>query len=223
LRSTIGAALRFELQRRSCQIICSMNSTDLEISKVDSGMPLEDWPSVESRLSADQHAKRSLDVGCGPHKLEGSVGIDIRKLPGVDVVANLDRHPWPLPESHFKFIRCQHVIEHLSDLFGLAREMYRVSAANSVIEFKTPHYSSYASWGDPTHRWHFALGSIPQLFEMAVGPQAYRVRRLELKFTGSVLDFFGWLIYKLSKKTYEKHFAWIFPANEIICEIEILK
>ena len=165
----------------------------------------------------------SLDIGCGPHKLEGALGIDIRPLPGVDVVQNLDAHPWPLPPNHFRFIRCQHVIEHLSDLFGLAREIERITKNGGIIEFKTPHYSSYASWGDPTHRWHFALGSIPQLFDMALGPGRFRIRRLELKFTGSGLDFFGWCIYRLSPKKYEKHFAWIFPANEIQCEVEIVK
>ena len=50
-----------------------------------------------------------------------------------------------------------------------------------------------------------------------------KVRKIELRFTGSALDFFGWAIYRMSKKTYEKHFAWIFPANEIVCEIEIVK
>lgn len=173
-------------------------------------------------MNSELLALKSLDIGCGPHKLPNSVGIDLRPLPGVDVIQDLDTHPWPLPRKHFEFIRCQHVIEHLKDLFGLAEEIAALAKPGCVVEFKTPHYSSYASWGDPTHRWHFALGSIPQLFDMALAPGRFRVRRIDLKFTGSALDFFGWAIYKMSRKTYEKHFAWIFPANEIICEIEIL-
>lgn len=192
-------------------------------SKTDAGLPLANWPETESRLAAELKDVRTLDIGCGPHKLKGAVGIDLRPLPGVDLVQDLDRHPWALPANQYEFIRCQHVIEHLSDLFGLAREIHRVGRSGAVVEFRTPHYSSYASWGDPTHRWHFSLGSIPQLFEMALGTESYKVRKIELRFTGSALDFFGWAIYRMSKKTYEKHFAWIFPANEIVCEIEIVK
>lgn len=166
---------------------------------------------------------RTLDIGCGPHKLSGAYGIDLRPLPGVDQIVDLEEHPWELPSDHFEFIRLQHVIEHVNDTFGLAREMIRVAKNGCRIEIKTPHYSSYASWGDPTHRWHYSLGSIPQLFHMAVGEGQYRVISNELKFTGSALDLFGWLIYKCSRKTYEKHFAWIFPANEIICYVEVLK
>lgn len=177
---------------------------------------------MEKNLPAYQQLTK-LDIGCGPHKLEGACGIDLRPLAPVDVVQDLDKHPWPLRENQYEFIRCQHVIEHLQNLSGLAQEIYRLAKHRCVVEFKTPHYSSYASWGDPTHRWHFALGSIPQLFEMALGAGKFRIKRIDLKFTGSALDLFGYLIYKMSRKTYEKHFAWIFPANEIICEVEILK
>ena len=164
-----------------------------------------------------------LDVGCGPQKLAGAIGIDHMEIPGVDIVHDLNKAPWPLDEKQFDFIRCQHVIEHISNLKTLAQEMWRVGRTGSHTEFITPHYSSYASWGDPTHLYHFALGSIPQLFEMMVGPGKYRVVKNEIKFSGSGLDFFGWLIYKLSAKKYEKHFAWIFPCNEIHTTIEIVK
>ncbi len=164
-----------------------------------------------------------LDVGCGPHKLAGAIGIDHIARPGVDVVHDLNVAPWPLNQSDFDFVRCQHVIEHIANLKTLAQEMWRVSKTGAHIEFITPHYSSYASWGDPTHLYHFALGSIPQLFEMMVGPGKYRIVKNEIKFSGSALDFFGWLIYKISPKKYEKHFAWIFPCNEIHTTVEVVK
>lgn len=166
---------------------------------------------------------KTLDVGCGPQKLPGAIGIDHIAMPGIDIVHDLNQSPWPLKSDEFNFIRCQHVIEHISNLKVLAQEMWRVGSNGTKIDFITPHYSSYASWGDPTHLYHFALSSIPHLFNMVLGAGKFRVLKNEIKFSGSGLDFFGWLIYKVSPKKYEKHFAWIFPANEIHTIIELVK
>jgi hypothetical protein len=165
----------------------------------------------------------TLDVGCGPHKLPNAIGIDMLKLDNVDVVHDLNAAGWPLPDNHFKKIRCQHAIEHIQRTDVLAREMYRVAKDGCEIDFITPHYSSYASWGDPTHYWHFSLASIPKLFEMQLPKDSFEVTDQRLKWTGGLLDFFGWLIYKMSRKTYEKRFAWIFPANEIYVSLRIRK
>lgn len=164
-----------------------------------------------------------LDVGCGPQCLPGAIGIDHKKYPGVGYVHDLNASPWPVPEKQFRHIRCQHVIEHIRNLETLVEEMYRVALPGARIDFITPHYSSYASWGDPTHIHHFALGSIPQLFEMVLGPGKFKVLKNEIKFSGSAVDVFGWLVYKLSPKKYEKHCAWIWPANEIHTSIEVIK
>ncbi len=164
-----------------------------------------------------------LDIGCGRFCQQGAVGIDIKPYEGVKIVHDLIQFPWPLENNSVEAFRCQHVIEHIKELHGFAKEIYRLSKTNAKISFITPHYSSYASWGDPTHYWHFALGSIPQLFDQALEPGQFKVLKNEIKFTGSGLDLFGWLIYKMSPKKYEKHFAWIFPANEIHTEIQLVK
>jgi hypothetical protein len=164
-----------------------------------------------------------LDIGCGTHKLEGAIGIDLRPLPGVDVVQNLNEAPWNLKESQFTYIRCQHVIEHVQNLSVLVKEIHRVGANGCEVEFRTPHYSSWTSWGDPTHCHHFGMTSIPQLFEMQLGASDYEVISTELRFTGSLRDLYGWLMYKISPRKYEKYYAWIFPAHEIVCRIRIRK
>lgn len=164
-----------------------------------------------------------LDVGCGSHCLEGAIGIDYKAAPGVQHVHDVNKAPWPLSDNSFDYIRCQHAIEHFREVHTVATEMWRVSKHGALIEFTTPHYSSYASWGDPTHLHHFALGSLPQLFDQAMGPEKFEVVSKRLKFSGSLIDVFGWLIYKISAKKYEKHFAWIFPTNEIIVVLRMLK
>jgi SAM-dependent methyltransferase len=54
----------------------------------------------------------SLDLGCGGAKQAGYVGMDIRPLPGVDIVHDLQKFPWPLPTESVNFILCSHLIEH---------------------------------------------------------------------------------------------------------------
>lgn len=180
----------------------------------------ESNPSVQG---AGLALPETLDVGCGPECLEGAVGIDQFEYPGVRFVHNLCEAPWPLPDNHFKAIRCQHVIEHIANLQVFVREMVRVCRDGAEIRFITPHYSSYASWGDPTHVWHFALASIPLLFKQTFGEGKYEVVKNEIKFSGSFGDLFGWMIYKMSRKAYEKKWAWIWPANEIHTSIRVIK
>jgi hypothetical protein len=193
------------------------SSTD----KSSSDMSLVDQSPAAYPVAKAESIK--LDIGCGGHCLPDAVGLDMFAFPGVDHVHDVNQAPWPLVSNRFEFIRCQHSIEHFTNCHVVAREMHRVCKNGAMIEFITPHYSSYASWGDPTHLHHFALASIPILFEQAVGAAGYEVVSNEIRFTGSVTDFFGWLVYKLSPRKYEKHLAWIFPANEIHTKVRVKK
>lgn len=185
--------------------------------------PVVSSEAVNKKSIAHLAELKKLDVGCGGQCLEDAVGIDLFDFPGVDLVHDVNTAPWPIEDSRFEFVRCQHAIEHFSSVHTVARELHRVCRDGAVIDLITPHYSSYASFGDPTHVHHFALASLPLLFRQAVGEKGFEVLSNEIKFSGSAIDLFGWLIYKLSPKKYEKHFAWIFPANEIHTTIRIRK
>lgn len=167
-------------------------------------------------------AHSTLDIGCGNHCLPNAIGIDQFKYPGVKYVQNMNKPKWRVKER-FIHMRCQHVIEHIQNLPVFVAEIYRLAENGCTIEFITPHYSSCASWGDPTHVWHFGQNSIVQLFEQQLGVDKFAIIKNELKFTGSLFDFFGWAIYKLSHKKYEKYFAWRYPANEVHTTLRLLK
>lgn len=62
-----------------------------------------------------------LDIGCGANKQHGFVGIDIRDLPGVDVVHNIELFPWPLPNECANFAMASHLLEHINPTGGDAR------------------------------------------------------------------------------------------------------
>ena len=55
-----------------------------------------------------------LDIGCGGNKQPGFVGLDVRKLPGVDIVQDIEKFPWPLPNESVSFAMASHVLEHIT-------------------------------------------------------------------------------------------------------------
>ena len=67
-----------------------------------------------------------LDLGCGQDKTPGALGVDLVPGPGVDLVHDLNVTPWPLEQNRFDQVVCSHVLEHLSDLAGVMREIHRV-------------------------------------------------------------------------------------------------
>ena len=95
-----------------------------------------------------------LNLGCGRNSLPGWVNVDAVKLPGVDVVADLDGvRATPLPfdgDSVDEFL-LSHVIEHIKDPLGLMQELHRVAKPGARLVARTPYGSSDDAWEDPTH------------------------------------------------------------------------
>ena len=55
-----------------------------------------------------------LDIGCGGKKQVGFIGMDVRQLPGVDIVHNLEQFPFPLPDESVSLATASHVLEHIN-------------------------------------------------------------------------------------------------------------
>lgn len=54
-----------------------------------------------------------LDIGCGQSKNEGYVGMDVRDLPGVDIVHNIEKFPWPIDDDACILVHASHILEHI--------------------------------------------------------------------------------------------------------------
>jgi SAM-dependent methyltransferase len=90
-----------------------------------------------------------LDIGCGPYKKPGFIGVDLLGEAGVDVVA--DTTALPFEDSSVEHIHTRNTLEHIPNLFGALREFYRVSRDGGTLEITVPHFSSYEYWRDLTH------------------------------------------------------------------------
>lgn len=102
-------------------------------------------------MKSDSKANTILDVGCGTLKHTGAFGIDIRLDSQADVIHDLNEFPYPLPDNQYIYVYCHDIIEHIVDTRSLIHELYRVSAPGAVIEIKTPHFSSWYAYNDPSH------------------------------------------------------------------------
>ena len=91
-----------------------------------------------------------LDVGCGAFKQPGTIGVDCRLLPGVNVVCDFE-HGLPFKDGSVHFAYSIHSIEHMRDLITFMEELYRVCAPGAQVHIRTPYYTSRKAFVDPTH------------------------------------------------------------------------
>lgn len=95
-----------------------------------------------------------LHLGCGRTILPGYVNVDRVKLPGVDVVADLNdcrNTSLPFDTDSVETFYLSHVIEHIPDSLALMQELHRIAKPGASLVARTPYGSSDDAWEDPTH------------------------------------------------------------------------
>jgi spore maturation protein CgeB len=91
-----------------------------------------------------------VDLGCGIHKPEGFIGVDVSFSPNVDIVANLNQR-FPFPDNSVDLIRAYDVVEHLSDRIHTMNEIWRVCKPNAEVDIRVPSTDGRGAFQDPTH------------------------------------------------------------------------
>ena len=95
-----------------------------------------------------------LDIGCGYNKQPGGfVGIDIRFLPGVDIVHDVESIPYPLPDECCSTILVSHLVEHICPkrFIAVMNEWWRIMKVDGQLLISMPYGVSYGFVQDPTH------------------------------------------------------------------------
>lgn len=104
-----------------------------------------------------------LDIGCGAWKQTGFFGIDVRELPGVDLVWDVNKHPWPLQDEVAILAVCSHLVEHIPPVaisekkgtwfpfMEFMDEVWRLLKPDGQFAIACPHGHSPGMLQDPTH------------------------------------------------------------------------
>jgi SAM-dependent methyltransferase len=167
-------------------------------------------------MAGSSSLSRSLNLGCGRQHREGCINVDRVEQVRPDLVWDLDRYPYPLPDSHFERIFASDVIEHLQDVAAFMQEVHRLLVPGGIVEITTPHFSCANSFTDPTHRHHLGYFSL-DYFTRESPLDFYSDARFE--FVERQIVFHHSLLNRLVRRLaarhprgYEQRFAWIFPA-----------
>lgn len=165
-----------------------------------------------------------LDLGCGDRRHDDFVGIDRIPSTATQIVADITK--LPLREGCATEILLDNVVEHVADIAALMREIARVAEDGARIVVVTPHFTSWASWRDPTHLHHLSWFSMDHFDRGWVARQVgarLRVTRRRLSFGGGPLGIIGRILFALSPRAWEKHWCFVFRASTLRFELVVDK
>jgi predicted SAM-dependent methyltransferase len=144
-----------------------------------------------------------LDIACGHHKNGGDwTGMDIQQIPGVDIVHDVNVHPWPLEAESVDEAHAWHIVEHIPPVvvgergtrfpfIEFMNECWRVLKMGAKIDIECPHGASEVFLHDPTHcnhvteiTWQYFDPSYPryQVFQ----PNPWRITWMYFTTDGNV-------------------------------------
>lgn len=109
-----------------------------------------------------------INLGAGNDQKEGFLNVDLVPLPGIDVVHNLMKFPYPFDSNSADEIHAIDVVEHLDNytedyrptVVAFVEECYRILRPGGVLYIQTPGWKADFLWIDPTHVRGFDISSF---------------------------------------------------------------
>ena len=96
------------------------------------------------------HRVTKVDLGCGPVKRPGFVGVDRFPLPGVDITADINKGI-PLPDDSVDYLVASHSLEHFDDLPSVIHEIHRVCKDRALVTIVAPYSATALNLANPYH------------------------------------------------------------------------
>lgn len=178
---------------------------------------------------------RVLNLGCGNAKYDFPeakaasevVGIDISPHSQADILHDLNTFPYPFDSDRFDLVIMQDIIEHVVNVPAVMNEVYRITRDGGTVRIRTPHYSSYYAYNDPTHL-HFFGVFVFDGFDADDPNRLYsdaRFRFMERRILFPKI----WRLTGVAAlanrfmKRWEQLFAFIFRAENLYFELKAVK
>jgi len=175
---------------------------------------------------------KKLNLGCGKKIKEGYVNLDLHQLPGVDIVADIEK-TLPFENNSFDEIYTEHVLEHIENLNALLGELHRITKKGGIIKIFVPHFSNFGAYTDPTHKRFFGYFTMDYFSEnnelSFYTPVRFKIKKKKLFFYFTKTSKYSFenkpltFVINLMPLVYERFFCWIMPAQEVYYEIEPVK
>ena len=102
-------------------------------------------------MERDRFPQR-LNLGSGAMRVDGFVNVDMYDGDGIDIVHNLDVHPWPFFSGSVIEVMALDIYEHVDDPIGFMAELWRICQPGAPIRLRTTYWKSENSFTDPTHK-----------------------------------------------------------------------
>lgn len=183
-----------------------------------------------------------LGSGLSPINDPDTLNVDLIALPGVDVVADLNKPLKLLTDNSVIEVKTRHTLEHIREFLPLMGELHRVCRPDAELEIVVPHFSNPYFFSDPTHVRSFGLYTMHYLCPEDEQPGRRRVASFysesRFRLVRTRIDFYrtGLLDRLLvpviraltnlnfhSQEVYERRFCWLWPAWQIKYTLRVVK
>lgn len=162
---------------------------------------------------------RILDLGCGNNKLPDSIGVDISSQSKADIICNLNSYPFPFKDNSFDGVVSKQVFEHLDDVEKLMLEIHRITKNKARIKVFVPHFSCFYSYADPSHKRTFSVFAFDKIAQRC----SFRIVSKKITFHRAVRRYMVDHLFNKWPLSYERFWAFLFPAEHLIFEFETIK
>src|SRR3989344_2342207 len=97
---------------------------------------------------------KKLNLGSGKDIKDGWINLDSVKLPGVDVVHDIEKLLLPFANEEVDEILCQDILEHI-EYIPVLKVVHRILKVESKLKTRVPHFIPKENFFDPTQKKDF--------------------------------------------------------------------
>jgi len=160
-----------------------------------------------------------LDLGCGRNKHPGSIGADIDLDSDADVVCDLNGDSFAFKDNAFDMVISKQVFEDLNDVEHVLRQLHGISKNKAKVIIEVPHFSCYLSYGDPAHKRAFSVFSFDK-----IAPRCnFKILMRKITFHRAFRRYKINFLANKFPKGYERFWTFLFPAEHLHFELEVIK
>lgn len=160
-----------------------------------------------------------LDLGCSDNKTGSAIGVDIDIKNHPDIIFDLNKFPYPLKDNSIDTVYAKHILEHLGDLYGIFKEVYRILKDGGDFMIEVPHFSCRVAYSEPEHNRFYSYF----MFDKLIQSIPCQVLKREITFHRSFRRVGIKFLANRWPDTYERFWTYLFPAENVRVHLKIKK